>query len=519
MPRNNSMKGGKFLARGTYGCVYGPNLPGAKHAREDKYISKIVEKSDFQQEFNEVKAIGIPTIDPEAKFTIYPLDADTITDFDLANENNFKDCKIIDAYYKNVEKEPKDKILVHLNNKLVNIIQPNGGQSLDKFLASKFKESSAAKAKGMIGYDPKLLSKDLFDTILVKMINAFKSVLLFNVNGICHRDIKTPNLTVEPTFRLIDFGLSTKEVDLSKDDHQSYTNSSYPVWPLDYDVLPKGVSEFYKIKDLDDTGLLKYSKDLYDKIMKSYIENFSISSIGKVLEAQIPVELVYFLKEYISAIKTNNRIAINNIYKQSVLSIDTHSLGLVLTDITMYLERGIRVLFSMSSSDYKEYKALLDRINSIGVRMLNGNPLKRISIKDATEQYILALSISSIITKEQLTKEIMDVETIVNTKVAPVENVVVKSELPKPAIVSKATTPKPKTPTPKPATVIARVSSVKPAIVKVPTPKEANKIQQCYDKYTMGQLKDILSKNKVEGRSKLSNKTAACEVLVKLGLV
>jgi hypothetical protein len=151
--------------------------------------------------------------------------------------------------------------------------------------------------------------------------------------------------------------------------------------------------------------------------------------------------------------------------------------------------------------------------------MLNGNPLKRLSIKDATEQYILALSISNIINKDTLTKEIMDVETIVTTKRAPVENVVVKPASPKPVIVSKAATPKPKTPSPKPATVIAKVASAKPAIVKAPTPKEANKIQQCYDKYTMGQLKDILSKNKVDGRSKLTNKTTACEVLVKLGLV
>ena len=35
----------------------------------------------------------------------------------------------------------------------------------------------------------------------------------------------------------------------------------------------------------------------------------------------------------------------------------------------------------------------------------------------------------------------------------------------------------------------------------------------------MGQLKDILSKNKIEGRSKITNKTNACELLIKLGLV
>ena len=510
MPKS-ILKGGKFLARGAYGCVYGPNLPGAKHIREDKYISKVVEKSDFQQEFNEVKSIGVPAIDPEAKFTIYPLDADTITDYDLANENEFKDCQIINAYYNNVKGRTKEEILMVLNGKLVNIIQPNGGQSIDKFLAKTFVEDPKAKAKGMIGYRADLLSKEIFDTILVKMINAFKAVLLFNVNGICHRDIKTPNLTVEPTFRLIDFGLSTKELDFSKMDHQDYTNSSYPIWPLDYDILPKGFSEYNKINSLSDSELLKYSTDLYDKILDRYVEHGTISSVGNIVKSRIPKELTEFLKQYIDVIKNNDKKAVSEIYKQCLLSIDTHSLGLVLMDITMCLERGIRVFFGIGTADYKKYKSLIDGINSIAVEMVNGNPFKRATLDFAIELYLEQLFNHGIITKEQFNKDMADRDTIIATKKAPGDVVAAKPASPKAAIVSKPTTPKPVT--------ISKVPSPKQAIVKVPTPKELNKIEQCYNNYTMAQLKDILSKNKIEGRSKLGSKTAACEVLVKLGLV
>lgn len=51
------------------------------------------------------------------------------------------------------------------------------------------------------------------------------------------------------------------------------------------------------------------------------------------------------------------------------------------------------------------------------------------------------------------------------------------------------------------------------------TKKETNKIEECYNKHSLVELKNILVKNNVEGRSKLTNKTTICEALVKLKLV
>ena len=204
-----------MVGSGSSACAFTPNLPSnhPRHvARRTDLISKVIEKRSGTEEANDVESMGLAQIDKNREYLVYPHAKGDFADFDDANENNFATCEAVE-----LAPGSKQQQLDALNKQYVNLIQDNGGRSLKLFT-------------------DKLDSFNLksYKHLLKQFVGVLKAALLLNVNGICHRDIKMLNITVDPRMRLIDFGLSTKERLLSTFTHASFANTDYEYWPVDY---------------------------------------------------------------------------------------------------------------------------------------------------------------------------------------------------------------------------------------------------------------------------------------------
>ena len=175
-----NQKGGKYVARGSYGCVYYPNLPcdtdGLDLPSDMNFVSKVTDHDSLEEEWKSIGEFNLNEIDPENKYFIYPTGACKLSTKSIKSESEFKRC---DMY--------KKKNLSSIKSNYVNIIQPNGGiVSYKRKSALNFEKNWADYIRLLIGLG------------------------ILHKNKIYHRDIKEDNIVYSSNhgFRYIDFGIS-----------------------------------------------------------------------------------------------------------------------------------------------------------------------------------------------------------------------------------------------------------------------------------------------------------------------
>ena len=328
------MEGGKYLAQGSYGCVFAPNIIGTNYQSNIENISKIVLKENIDEEFKSVNMFK--DIDPENKYLVYPIGVTNISDYDIDNQCELEECKIITD--KIGTTCGKNKILEELNKHFSNIIQPNGGIDLYSYLKNK----------------PS--SKDITD----KFLNLFKAVLLLNKNEICHRDIKLDNIVTNPTFRLIDFGLTTTEKNLKNKTHSDYGSVIYLFWPLDYSII------------INNDNIKKPASFFKDYINDSITSNLKFSELQSKTEHvknHLVLSCNIFIEHHYLPHRDNGTLY--KLYEEIFNKLDCYSLGITFL---------MCMVKSNESFDKKLY--------CLAYKMINNNPFDRISIFDATIQFI-----------------------------------------------------------------------------------------------------------------------------------
>ena len=89
---NNIQKGGKFLGKGAYGCVYNPPIPCKDSAEKwsDDYISKVMVRREASKEMRESEVIR--EIDPDSEFALFGLKECPIEKVTDKEENCLADC-------------------------------------------------------------------------------------------------------------------------------------------------------------------------------------------------------------------------------------------------------------------------------------------------------------------------------------------------------------------------------------------------------------------------------------------
>ena len=192
-----TIKGGKVLASGGFGCIFRPALKCQKEETGSANgVSKLMKKKYAVKEYNEIVKY-LPELEKIPNYQNYFLidgfsicDPQPLNSEDLQNFN--KKCKALTKHgytMKNVNK----------NLKKLNVLSmPYGGINVDKFIESINLEYTKMHS---LNQSLKMLLKN--------------GIIPMNQKGIYHCDIKDSNVLVqekEDTLftRLIDWGLSTK---------------------------------------------------------------------------------------------------------------------------------------------------------------------------------------------------------------------------------------------------------------------------------------------------------------------
>tara|TARA_B100001741_G_C16526691_1_gene587443 strand:+ start:238 stop:1692 length:1455 start_codon:yes stop_codon:yes gene_type:complete len=175
-----NQKGGKYIARGSFGCVYSPNLicdtQGIDIPQDMNKVSKVVEIENLEEEWKPIDNFKLDTLDPENKYFIYPLAACNISSNTISSDKEFYKC---DLYKTTNNRKIKEKF--------ANTIQPNGGVV-------------TYKRKSDLNFEN---NWNLYANLLI-------GLGILHKNNIYHRDIKEDNIVYSPVggFRYIDFGLT-----------------------------------------------------------------------------------------------------------------------------------------------------------------------------------------------------------------------------------------------------------------------------------------------------------------------
>lgn len=175
-----NQKGGKYIARGSFGCVYSPNLicdtDGMDVQQDINKVSKVVEIKNLEEEWKPIEDFKLDILDPKNKYFIYPTVACVISNNTIRSDDEFHHC---DLYKTNNNRKIKEKF--------ANTIQPNAG---------------------IVTYKRK---SDLnFENNWYLYANLLIGLGILHKNHIYHRDIKEDNIVYSPVggFRYIDFGLT-----------------------------------------------------------------------------------------------------------------------------------------------------------------------------------------------------------------------------------------------------------------------------------------------------------------------
>jgi len=354
-----NMIGGKYIAEGSYGCIYRPSIPGSKYPRNQNLVSKIVDRDNLEHEYSNIAELKLDKLDPTNKYFIFPKAVDVIKDIDEINDDLLEDCELIDPDYLPLTNSDVDiqNSLTKLNKKYVNLIIDNGGESLDNLRDYNKNEHISTK--------------------LMDYLNLLKGVLLLKSNGILHRDIKPANITTEPIMKLIDFGLTTNIFDFNDKTHTTFSGTDYVFWPLDYQMLlPNFEKNVKRIQAINNKPqkIAESIKLVHDMFEKNYGANFTNKLLTTEDQKNMFIQCVQFFIDLV----LKDKYDINEARQKCFESIDVYSLGIVLnSEIISLGENG----------DINE-KQVVETLKELVSKMIAGNPFERIDILEACVELV-----------------------------------------------------------------------------------------------------------------------------------
>jgi serine/threonine protein kinase len=319
-----------YIAKGTYGCVIKPSFDCNNNKKITNSVAKLfIFKEDWKKEIQENNIIK--NLDSTNKFTIKMLNyCEISSDFLNKNVNNINKC---------------DK-----NNKeiIYQIIYEDGGIDLRKLFQD-------------------IPNNFDYNNFLNKLKEIFQGLIILKNNNLCHRDIKLDNLLYNKNnnkISLIDFGLMVNFDDIYNYDNFNiylYNNSYYYPNELKiYSLIKLNKTLSFENLTYNSDNLINYLKYTYEKI-KNY-EN--INNILTNIRTEKDI--------YQNYIKKNKEEINNPDYKNKI---DVYLFGVVLFEIIINI-----IIQTKNKNKYISFLTLIEK-------MLKINPMERISIEDAFNEY------------------------------------------------------------------------------------------------------------------------------------
>lgn len=248
-------RGGKFIARGTYGCVFGePPLKCTQDMTRysDEYVSKVMDLTSAVDEYTESSLWN--KIDPDNEFSLTPTERCRLDTEDIQASNQFDKCNL---KFENMN-------LRYL------LISKNGGMDLDRL---------------------PVMAKN-YEGIFTGFQGLFDGIVKAHAAGFAHTDIKPMNILVgykDIHLRFIDFGLTEKTKNKTSY-HRMYTDlqTYYYYWPFEFgcfdtegELYSKMLVEIRFINFQnnianDDYGIPQFTipfDDLYETYIAMYAED------------------------------------------------------------------------------------------------------------------------------------------------------------------------------------------------------------------------------------------------------
>jgi serine/threonine protein kinase len=240
--KKRRLRGGKFVASGSAGCIFRPALKCAgSNTRRNGYVSKMGSKNNIDAEWN---SSNTPRrINTESKYFVYPTEK---CNYGVLNASNEQEKCDVDSIGRQI------------------LQLPDGGIDLSK-MAVPYEDMPA---------------------FFEGFVNIFDGIALLHSHGYAHRDIKLQNMVGirndDGTYqlRLIDFGLSDTFNGLAY-----YPRAdNYQYWPYDmrlldyrYQYTKDDVSNF--MKTLNYRGVPSWiykNPDGTSKLSRDFIETLRI---------------------------------------------------------------------------------------------------------------------------------------------------------------------------------------------------------------------------------------------------
>ena len=381
-----TLKGGKFLDKGGFGCVIKPALPCTRLNQSlnlNNYVSKIITENISSIDSEIIISDMLKQIDPDNIFFI------TIKEYCYITELPNKRTDVIDVKYKNAtkknfntsSKKNLDKKYCHmdLNSKNINLILEFGGISLSNIMKKNRKDIDNIKSK--------------IHQLFVTNINAYFKHLLIGLEKmhrikIVNRDIKQKNIMIylEPNTisKLTNMNLKEKNKDslnMMKVRYIDFGLSSHITSSLSNDIYNISLSGTYRylspelficyilVKYKHKTTQYKIDK-IYDKI--AYVKNALKRIEEKDMLSNLQ-DIINSLYKKIQYLYDNNLLldkyfGIKNKYNGYLQKADVYALGITIFD-TLQLKQH-------SNVDVRSNKLLYDLL----LNMIAIDPDKRYNV-------------------------------------------------------------------------------------------------------------------------------------------
>lgn len=329
----STQMGGKFLGRGSYGCVFYPHLrcTRPKDLKNKTAIGKVfVHADDFKEEMIINKIVG--KIDPKNEFTLPNFGACVTHPFQAKPSDELRSCSNI--------KRRQDA-----NAEVYQILYQFGGPDL--FVMSM---------------DPKHTVK--LDDVMRMLLPIMKGVSRMHAHGYSHYDIKPENMLYETKKKrivLIDFGLLTPLYHIYENDKM--LSESYPYYPPEqklYYALKTKMRRSEWIPFLI-SGYTRYP-EIFD-VLESF--DYGMTRIEDLIERATNMSP----KKFMTECRTN--------FAEKV---DVFSLGMSMIELFKYMEHKI--------TDFAFVNGFIHRVV---LPMVDFNPFTRTTLANAianTEDYL-----------------------------------------------------------------------------------------------------------------------------------
>lgn len=350
----------KLIGKGSFGCVFRPNIPCKKDIKNNKTIKRDmdrVSKVMLQESTDEIKK--------EYEINLKILKIKNYKEWAFIwdkvcyppNFQTMKNLAEIQKCMKKFKKSEKD-----YNKSSYMMLGAFGGEPLMKYGQNFFKKA--------VYNSPKMFKKK-FLSFFKSMEPLFIGIVALQKAKICHQDLSSSNIMhKDGKFYMVDFGLSCSFSDTKSFKERSYSQLQgsrvYDPYPYDYIFCFGNKSERKKELNGYNRGFYKTYHDDYMKIHKGIlgrgdIDDEIIQDLSKINKNKM--EVIKKLDTYsigililttICDIAEHHKVPVDKVYK-CFKQPDIQNQLALLKDMTEYKSKS-RIT---PDEAYKRYKALI----------------------------------------------------------------------------------------------------------------------------------------------------------------